>query len=178
MSVTRYHWLLVALHWVLAFFIIVSLYMGTMVLEDMPNSDPAKIDALRGHMIGGVVILALMVVRLLVRMMTAHPPAAPTGMALADAIAPWTHRALYLLVFVMVISGFATSLMAGLPDIVFGGSGQPLPADFFQFWPRIVHGITAGLLMALVALHIAAAIYHQFVKGDGLFRRMWFGRRT
>lgn len=178
MTVSRYHWLLVALHWLLAFFIIVSLAMGSLVLESLSNADPAKIDALRGHMTGGFIILALMTVRLVVRSVTAHPPPAPTGMAWADAIAPWTHLALYFLVFVMVVSGVLMSLMAGLPGIVFGGNGEPLPETFDVYWPRAVHGVAAKLLIALAALHIAAALYHQFVKGDGLFRRMWFGRRT
>ena len=35
----------------------------------------------------------------------------------------------------------------------------------------------AKLLMALIALHLAAALYHQFVLKDGLLARMWFGKR-
>jgi cytochrome b561 len=178
MSVNRYHGVLVALHWLLGLMILVGLFMGTFALEPVPNSDPAKVDGLRGHMINGMLIGGLMILRLIVRVRTSHPPAAPTGMAWADTIAPWTHWALYALVFVMVASGFAMSLMAGLPGIVFGGNGQPLPETFDVFWPRAIHGIAAKLLIALVVLHVAAALYHQFVKGDGLFRRMWFGRRV
>lgn len=33
-------------------------------------------------------------------------------------------------------------------------------------------------LMALIALHVAAALYHRFVLKDGLLRRMWFGKRS
>lgn len=176
-TVTRYHWLLVALHWLAAIAIVVMLFLGSFVLEEIPNSDPAKIDALRGHMIGGMVVLALMLIRLVVRFSTAHPPKTSTGMAWADALAPWTHGALYLLAFVMVGSGFTTSLMAGLPAIVFGGSGDPLPPTFFAYWPRVVHGIAANLLIALIILHVVAAFYHQFARRDGLFSRMWFGRR-
>jgi cytochrome b561 len=32
-------------------------------------------------------------------------------------------------------------------------------------------------LMALIALHVLAALYHTFILRDGLLRRMWFGRR-
>jgi cytochrome b561 len=42
---------------------------------------------------------------------------------------------------------------------------------------RIAHGLIATLLVALIVLHIAAAIYHQVVLKDGLLRRMWFGKR-
>jgi cytochrome b561 len=178
MSVIRYHAALVALHWLLGFLILVSLFMGTFALEPIPNADPAKIDGLRGHMIAGALIGVLMILRLIVRSRTTHPPQATVGMAWADAIAPWMHWALYVLVFVMVASGFAMSFMADLPAIVFGGSGQPLPETFSVYWPRAVHGIAAKLLFALIVLHTVAALYHQFVRGDGLLRRMWFGRRT
>jgi cytochrome b561 len=40
-----------------------------------------------------------------------------------------------------------------------------------------VHGIVAKLLMLAIALHIGAALYHQFVRRDGLLSRMGFGRR-
>ena len=41
----------------------------------------------------------------------------------------------------------------------------------------VVHGLLATLLVGLIALHFAAALYHQLVLKDGLLRRMWFGRR-
>ena len=43
--------------------------------------------------------------------------------------------------------------------------------------PRAVHGIVAKLLMLAVGLHIAAALYHQFIRRDGLLSRMGFGQR-
>ncbi|MBM3529390.1 MAG: hypothetical protein FJX62_14970 [Alphaproteobacteria bacterium] len=32
------------------------------------------------------------------------------------------------------------------------------------------------VLVALLALHVGAALYHHFVRRDGLLRRMWFGK--
>jgi cytochrome b561 len=69
-QVSRYHPLLVGLHWLLALMVIAALALGALVLVDIPNSDPMKIDALRQHMTAGVLILALMLVRLLVRTRT------------------------------------------------------------------------------------------------------------
>jgi cytochrome b561 len=40
---------------------------------------------------------------------------------------------------------------------------------------RVLHAIAAKLLVALIVLHIAAALWHQFVRRDGLLRRMGFG---
>jgi cytochrome b561 len=53
-----------------------------------------------------------------------------------------------------------------------------LPASLLIYPTRIAHGYLAAALAALIGLHIAAALYHQFALRDGLFRRVWFGRRT
>ena len=42
----------------------------------------------------------------------------------------------------------------------------------------VAHIFFAMLLSGLVVLHVLAAFYHQFVRRDGLFRRMSFGRRV
>jgi cytochrome b561 len=172
----RYHKALVVLHWLLALMLIVALTMGTLVLEATPNSSPDKIGALQGHMVVGGLILVLMIVRLVVRLRTAHPAPASTGVPLADRLAPLAHWALYALVFAMAGSGIAMSIQAGLPDIVFGGVGS-LPENFRHLVPRTVHGIVAKLLMLTIALHVVAALYHQLVRRDGLLSRMGFGPR-
>ncbi len=175
---TRYHPALVALHWLLALLIIVALIVGNFLLDAIPESDPAKVDALRSHMIAGVVILLLMLVRLVTRLRTTHPPEADIGVSVLNRLAKPAHWALYLAVFGMIGSGVAMSVMAGLPAIVFGGSGDPLPASFDDLAPRAAHGFFATVLALLIAAHIAAALYHQFARKDGLLSRMWFGKRT
>jgi cytochrome b561 len=79
----------------------------------------------------------------------------------------------------MVGTGYATAIRAGLNRIVFQGSGEPLPESFAVYPTFIVHGYIALALAGFIVLHVlAAALYHQFVRRDRLFRRMWFGRRT
>ncbi len=177
MKTYRYHPLLVGLHWLLAFLILFSLAMGAFSLKEIANSSPDKVFYLRGHMIAGVLILVLTLLRFAVRFAAARPPSATTGKRFLDMIAVSTHYGLYLLVVLMAGTGVALALQAGLPDIVFGGSGAPLPESFSIFGPRLAHGVLAKLLMALAALHILAALYHQFGKRDRLLSRMWFGRR-
>lgn len=177
MTPQRYHPALVVLHWLMALLLIVALGMGMLKLQHIPNASPEKLDALRGHMIAGVLIFGLMLLRLATRLATRKPAHASTGNALLDRVGRGVHHLFYVLVILMALSGFALALQAGLPGIVFGGSGAPLPADFSAFVPRIVHGAIALLLVALIVLHAAAALYHQFVLKDGLLSRMGFGRR-
>lgn len=174
---TRYHPILVALHWLLALMILLALVAGNVLLEAVPNSDPAKVDGLRNHMSLGLAILVLMVVRLVVRLVTAHPPAADIGSPLLNLLARWGHWGFYILVLAMVGSGMAMSAMAGLPDIVFNGSGAPLPESFDDLAPRAAHGVISILLMLLILGHVGAAVYHQVIRRDGLMARMGFGRR-
>jgi cytochrome b561 len=177
-QVTRYHPLLVALHWLLAFLIIAGLLAGFFLLARMPNSDPQKISVLLVHMVIGMTILALMVVRFIVRMLTSRPAPATTGHPFLDRIAPVTHYGFYVLILMMVGTGYATAILAGLNRIVFQGSGDPLPEDFDIYPSFVAHSFFAAILAGFIILHVLAALYHQFVRRDGLFRRMWFGRRA
>ena len=175
---TRYHPLLVALHWLLALMIILGLFMGRNVLAETANDDPFKLTALQMHMTMGRIIIVLMALRLVIRLFTKKPPHADIGNAMVNRLGIAAHWAFYLVVIAMCLSGLATANMAGLPEIVFGGSGEPLPADFSVFPPRAAHGALATLLSLLILGHVAAGLWHQYVRKDGLLSRMWFGKRT
>lgn len=175
-EVSRYHPVLVTLHWLLAVLIIAALALGALVMAKLPNSEPMKIEALRSHMFGGGLILALMLLRLFVRTRTTHPPTAATGSSLLDKVAWASHRLFYILIIAMVASGATMALQAGLFEIVYGGRGT-LPPDLWVYPIRSVHYLVSRLLMTLIALHVAGALYHTFILKDGLLRRIAFGRR-
>jgi cytochrome b561 len=176
-EVSRYHPLLVGLHWLLALLIVAALALGALVMAKIPNSDPMKVEALRSHMAGGALILVLMLVRLLLRVRTAHPARASAGHPLLDNIAWASHRLFYVLVIAMAASGLTMALQANLPAIVYGGHGG-LPPDFWIYNARYLHYGFSRLLMALIALHVGGALYHALILKDGLLRRMFFGRRV
>lgn len=177
LKVSRYHPVLVALHWLLALLIVAALVLGALVMVKIPNSDPMKLEALRSHMGGGTLILLLMLVRLFVRTRTTHPATASTGNPTLDRLAWASHRLFYVAVLGMAGSGIFMAIQTGLPRIVFEGGGA-LPADFWVFPVRTVHYVFSRLLMALIALHVAGALYHTLVLRDGLLRRMFFGHRV
>lgn len=174
----RYHPVLVALHWLMALMILIALAAGGLILDNMANDDPDKILALTGHMSAGIVIGALLVVRLVTRLRTRTPPRATTGNALLDRIGIWTHWGFYVLVAGMVLSGLATALGGGLFPIVFGGAAETVPEELSGLPQRAAHGWIATVLAALILLHISATAFHQLVLKDGLLRRMWFGPRS
>jgi cytochrome b561 len=172
---SRYQPVLVALHWLLALMIIGLLCLGFFVLANMPNDDPKKLNILVGHMAGGMFVLVLTILRLIIRLSSARPAAATTGSPLLDRLALTAHYSFYAIVFLMVATGWYTGwLISG----VFQHKGEVLPNSFAVFPSFQAHAVLATLLASLIAVHIAAALYHQFVLKDGIFRRIWFGQRT
>ncbi len=111
-------------------------------------------------------------------MRTSRPADATTGYPILDRIAPISHYGFYVLVLLMAGTGYATAILAGLLEIVFGGSGAPLPPTLMIYPTRVAHGYIATLLVGLIILHVLAAFYHQFVRKDALFPRMFLGRRA
>jgi cytochrome b561 len=177
-EVVRYHPLLVALHWLLAVLIIGDLAFGFLGLAATADADPQKIGLLRLHMAGGMLLLVLMVVRFVLRVATLRPAQATTGNPRLDRIAPVAHYALYVLVVLMVGTGFATAILSGLNIIVFGPPGAPLPPTLTVYPTFAAHVLLASLLAGLIGLHVLAALYHELVRKDALLRRMLFGQRA
>lgn len=177
-DVYRYHGLLIVLHWLLALGLTGTLAFGFLVMAPTANTDLRKIDMLRLHMAGGMLLFALMLMRLIVRLVTRHPPLATSGHAGLDRLARLVHWTFYGLMLLMATTGLATAVLAKLNEIVFAGSGAPLPADLSVFPTRVAHGYIAWGFAMLIALHFGAALYHHLVRGDGLLRRMGFGSRA
>ena len=174
---SRYSNVAIVLHWLLALVVLCIFAVGA-YMSDLPVS-PLKLKLYNYHKWAGITFLALSLLRLLWRL-THRPPALPASIELA--MPNWqskayhaTHYALYALFFAVPLLGWAYSSAAGFPVVLFGV--LPLP-DFMavdkEFAKSIkeVHGIAAFSLIALAALHIAAAIKHHFFDKDGLINRM------
>jgi len=175
----RYHPAQVVLHWLSAVLVVLALAMGMFILTRIPNAETAhKLFVLKWHMGIGFAIAFVLMLRIALRLALEQPARATSGNALLDRLAPLVHAALYIAVLGMAASGLALAVQSGLPAIVFGDVAVPLPADFRDYAPRVVHGVIAKALVGLVALHTAAALYHHFVRRDGLLRRMWFGAHS
>lgn len=177
-KVARYHAALVILHWALALLIIGALLIGFFLLAPMGNEDPKKIEILEFHMAGGMLILALMIVRLVVRFKTAKPPRATTGYRLLDALVPIVHYGFYVTIVFLAGTGLATAVLANLNRIVFQRSGDPLPIDLTIYPTFVAHALLGIALVGLLVLHTAATLYHLLILQDRPFRRMLIGRRT
>ncbi|MEW5938626.1 MAG: cytochrome b/b6 domain-containing protein [Chloroflexota bacterium] len=171
---SRYHPIQVALHWLTVILVFAAFIVGKS-MSRLPNDD-AKIAPLAIHMSIGILMLVVIVIRFIARLRLPKPAHATAGNVFFDLVGRVVHYALYAFVLLMTISGLSLSTQAGLAPIVFGGSGAPLPADFFDFAARVLHGFIAPTLFLLILLHVGAAFYHQWFIKDKLLSRMWYGK--
>ena len=175
--VPRHHPVSMALHWLLALMILGSLAVG-LYMTGLPLS-PTRLKLYNWHKWAGVTILLLSAVRLLWRL-TRRPPAAAPMPAWQSRAAHAVHAALYGLFFAVPLAGWAYSSSAGFPVVLFGV--LPLP-DFIgpdralSETLKPLHGWLAYALATMIALHVLAALKHQFIDRDGLLLRMMPGRR-
>lgn len=173
----RYSAVAIALHWLLALAILAIFGLG-LYMAELPFS-PARLKLYNWHKWAGVCILLLSMVRLAWRV-TNRPPALPA--AIARAMPGWqvqahhaTHHLMYALFFIVPLLGWAYSSAAGFPIVLFGQI--PLP-DFVGADKALatlikpLHQLSAWALMVLAALHVAAALKHQWLDRDGLLLRM------
>jgi cytochrome b561 len=179
----RYGAVAIAFHWLLALAIVGSFSLGV-YMHDLPFSI-ARVKLFNYHKWAGVTILALSALRLLWRL-THRPPPVPARVL--AAMPPWQQRAaqlshglMYVLFFAVPLLGWAYSSAAGLSIVWFGV--LPLP-DFVPVNKALadavlkpLHAYAAFTLAAVVLVHVAAAIKHQFIDRDNLMSRMWFTLR-
>lgn len=180
-SAGRYSRTAIWLHWLLAGALVALFGLG-LYMTELPFS-PQRLKLYNWHKWAGVAILVLSLARLLWRL-THRPPALPAAMV--RAMPGWqqtahhaAHHLLYALFFAVPLIGWAYSSAAGFP-IVFLGL-VPLP-DFMPVNKALaesikpLHAFSAYTLAALVLLHLAAVLKHQWIDRDGLLARMWPGR--
>jgi cytochrome b561 len=136
------------------------------------------------HKLLGLVILALIVARLVYRLVHGAPADEPTLEWWQKAASHATHWSLYLLLILVPILGWLGVSLYGARDL-WGGlvtipplTGVDQPASESVL---LLHRYLAFLTAALVVMHIGAAVVlHWFIRGDGVLARMlpWAGVRS
>ncbi len=126
----------------------------------------------------GLLILAMLVLRLWTRLRS-NPLATPNDTdtpAWQRHAAAANHALLYLLLFAQPLLGWATMNARAKAVNLFGLLALP---ELVQADPDIadvladVHAITGWTLLALVGLHVGAALWHHFIRRDGVLAAMW-----
>lgn len=166
------------LHWIVALLIIAAFALG-LTMVDIPGITPTKLKYFSWHKWLGITVLVLATARLLWRLAHTAPPYPAVMRGWEKAAAHGVHAALYLLMLAVPVSGYFYSLAAGVPVVYLGIVPLPVLMEASQEWKPILKDLHYALnmaLLAIVALHVAAALKHLFVDRDGVFKRMLPGR--
>jgi cytochrome b561 len=123
----------------------------------------------------GVLIFVLMVLRLINRIVRGAPIPDPSIERWQKAVSSAVHGSIYVLLLAMPIVGYIANSAYGAPTPFFGlfnvppiiGKNEPLSELLFAG-----HRFAGWLLIALVLMHVGAALFHYFIRRDNVLQRM------
>ena len=164
-------------HWLIFLLLAAQYAIGSI----MPHIGRKTLDEgwVHWHLLVGATILAVIVARFAWRLF--HP------VALADGLTGWefwlsriTHLSLYALVFIMTVLGWAAANSRGWDVKLLGVVTLPQLAPKGSEWGHEagdIHNILVYVLLGFIALHVAGALYHYFIKRDQILQRMLMAPR-
>ena len=169
-----------ALHWAVVLLILLIATFG-LLMDELPRS-PRWFWVWTAHKSLGLTVLALALLRLAWRLYAGAPAPVPGTPPWQARIAAATHWLLYGIVFAMPLSGWLYDSASGLrPLRWFGGPEVPklvAPDRTIADVAGDAHEWLFWGLVALVALHAGAALYHHFFLRDATLQRMLPGARA
>ena len=181
----RYTGVAIALHWLIAALILLNLYLGWRMSFE---KGMAQFATFQLHKSVGISVLAFSLVRLAWRL-SHRPPPYPRDQARWERVtASAVHWTFYGLMIVMPLTGWiiVSASPLNLPTLLFKTIPFPHigPVHDLAMPMRkaiednvgAVHGLLAYGFAALIVLHVAAALKHQFVDRDDELSRMLPGR--
>ena len=166
---TQYGSVAIAIHWTSAVAVVLAFAAGLV----MANSEPVPAPLLVAHIVLGLSVFVLTLLRIVWWLAADDRPPLPAEQPRWQQLAARTvHALLYVILLLMATSGITTIVLSGaIPAIA---AGAPVP-DFSELIPRVAHGVMSRLLLVLLAGHIGAALYHQLIRRDRLLARMGIG---
>ncbi len=172
----RYNTVAQLLHWTMAVLLVYLIFFSQ--YEEVP--DLLMEQKIQLHSGLGVIVLILGLFRFYWRRNRPRPAPIETDAPWQKKASEFVHYAFYAIFLIGPVIGFILAGLVSYPVRIFGWleissllQDNTAAASFVNS----LHGLTADILTALVVVHIAAAIYHQFIKKNGLIWRMLpFGR--
>jgi cytochrome b561 len=163
------------LHWTV--FALVALAYTFVELHDLaPRGSALRSNLLQAHFLAGLTVLALFLPRLLQRLRHGKPAIVPAPSRWMDRLSRATQLALYVFLLAQPVLGLLTVWVGGHAlGIVFTGWQVPSPFVGNHEWhERLedVHVFLGNAFYYVIGLHIVAALFHHFVRGDDTLKRM------
>ncbi|MDX1694902.1 MAG: cytochrome b [Ketobacteraceae bacterium] len=164
----------IVLHWLMAGLIIGMFALG-LWMTDLTYYHDWYRTAPHWHKSTGVMIFFLWLLRLFWRVCNPRPQPLDTHETWEKIIASITHGLLYLLILLVIISGYMISTADGRALEVFDWFEIPAFTTGIENQEDLageVHFYMACVLIGVAALHAGAALKHYFFDRDSTLQRM------
>ena len=171
---SRYSTVAIVLHWTIAVLLIANLAAG-LLFDTIEGYDKALFFTLiQLHKSTGITILALAVVRLAWRLMNPAPPLPDHMTTVERVLAKLSHWGFYVIMLALPLSGWAmVSASAKRFPMAWYGTFQIPFLPVVKGWNYGgLHGLLGWVALAMIVLHVAAALKHQYMDRDNIFARM------
>jgi cytochrome b561 len=179
-NIQRYDKVAIALHWLVAIGVFVMIGLGWYMV-DIPKGTPARALFYNTHKSIGVTLAIIILIRVFWRWQHPAPPLPPGTASWVVNAARLSHSLLYALLVFMPVVGFIASNFTKYGVTYFGlfkigpfFAENKTMYDLFNGF----HHAAAAVLVAVIAIHIAAALKHLVIDKDGVFHRMLPGGRS
>ena len=163
----------VTLHWLTVFLILIQ-FSSVWSLKFVDEHGRVGTMILDMHRSSGLLVWFVTVMRLVWRHNFAYLPPFPENLPkLQQTFAKASEYSLYVLLLIQPVTGLGRSLLRGRPfDLFFWQVPALRENDPVRHLFGEVHEIGAKLLLALIAIHAGAALFHRLVLRDGVLQRM------
>ena len=169
----HYHPLQIGMHW-LTLLLLIAVY-ALIELRDIYPKGSAGHDLMKTwHFMLGMAVLAVVLVRLPLRLALQAPPITPPPPAWQEQLAHAMHWALYGFLIVMPLLGWLTLSAKGQPIPFFGLELPALMGPDRATARNLegIHELIGNLGFFLIGLHAAAALWHHYFMRDDTLERM------
>jgi len=169
----------ILLHWLSALTIIGLFVLGLWMVE-LTYYDSWYTKAPNIHKSVGILLFALTFVRIIWRHFNTKPDSIAGHTVLEKKGAEIVHSLLYILLFLIMLSGYLISTADSRAISVFGWFDVPATLSGIDKQEDIagtVHLVLAISLIGLVVLHAFGAIKHHFIDKDDTLKRMFYFKK-
>lgn len=159
----------IIIHW-LSFVLIMGLIPAGFIVSNIENSE-TKLILLRVHVIAGVLVFILTLLRVWFFFKHKRPSKLQTGNRLHDKLIIWLENSFYFILILLSTSGLATLVFGNFTEAIQNNDASLLPQTV-DVPPLMAHKAMAIILIILLIGHVGGVINHYIKTKENTLKRI------